>query len=99
MDHSLLPGPGGIAAYREHGFWISPVIVPDSVLDAAERGMQRFYAGERDAELAEIGGWTPSDGPGLRKNDYASLVVRELPDLVSYRRSPPAPPASPARKP
>lgn len=87
MDHSLLPGPGDIAGYREHGFWISPVIVPDAVLDAAERGMDRFYAGERDTDLdglADLGGWTPADGPGLRKNDYSSLVVRELADLVSY---------------
>jgi ectoine hydroxylase-related dioxygenase (phytanoyl-CoA dioxygenase family) len=87
MDHSLLPGPGDIAAYREHGFWISPVIVPAAVLDAAERGMRRFYAGERDTELAELGelgGWTRADGPGLRKNDYASLVVSELAELVAY---------------
>jgi Phytanoyl-CoA dioxygenase (PhyH) len=85
MDLPLLPGPDDIAGYREDGFWISPVIVPDAVLDAAERGMRRFYAGERDAdvpELAEMGGWTR--GPGLRKNDYASLVVRELAELVSY---------------
>lgn len=87
MDLSSLPGPDDIAGYREHGFWISPVIVPDSVLDAAERGMERFYAGERDAELdglAAIGGWTPADGPGLRKNDYASLVVKELGNLVRH---------------
>ncbi|REG00029.1 phytanoyl-CoA dioxygenase PhyH [Asanoa ferruginea] len=82
MDHSFLPGPDDVAAYREHGFWVSPVIVPGAVLDAAERGMRRFYARERDADLAVPAGWTA--GPGLRKNDYASLVVRELADLVSY---------------
>jgi hypothetical protein len=87
MDLSLLPGTDDIAAYREHGFWVSPVVVPGAVLDAAERGMRRFYAGERDADLAGLDGlpgWTPADGPGLRKNDYASLVVRELADLVRY---------------
>ncbi|HTF12109.1 MAG TPA: phytanoyl-CoA dioxygenase family protein [Asanoa sp.] len=84
MDHSFLPGPDDVAAYREHGFWVSPVIVPGAVLDAAERGMRRFYAGERDADLAGPSGWTPADGPGLRKNDYASLMVRELAELVRY---------------
>jgi hypothetical protein len=85
MDLSLLPGPDDVAAYRRHGFWISPVIVPDAVLDAAEQGMRRYYAGERDADipgLDQLGGWT--DGPGLRKNDYASLVVRELAALVGH---------------
>jgi hypothetical protein len=84
MDHSLLPGPSDIAAYREHGFWISPVILPDPVLDAAERGMERFYAGERDADLPDVGGWRSTDGLGLRKNDYSSLVMRELADLVGH---------------
>jgi hypothetical protein len=49
MDLSLLPGPDDLAACHDHGFWVSPVIVPGAVLDAAERGMRRFYAGERDA--------------------------------------------------
>ena len=104
---ALLPAEGDVAGYREHGFWISPVIIPGEVLDAAERGMERFYAGERDLELpgagaAGLGGWTPADGAdhsgstrltprrdpeqssGLRKNDYSSLVVRELADLVTH---------------
>jgi hypothetical protein len=84
MDTSVLPGPDDIAAYREHGFWISPIIVPEAVLDAAERGMKRFFAGVRDADQPDVGGWTPADGPGLRKNDYSSLVVRELAELVRY---------------
>jgi hypothetical protein len=35
----------------------------------------------RDADLPEVG-WSPADGPGLRKNGYRSLVVRELVALV-----------------
>lgn len=81
----LLPGPEDRAFFAEHGFWISPVIVPDVVLDAAERGMARFYAGERDAQLpADVGGWTEADGDVLRKNDYSSLRIDELRDLVAY---------------
>lgn len=82
-----LPGPDDIAFYREHGYWISPVIVPPDVLDAAERGMERFYAGDHDRavpDLPSTWGWQPSDGDVLRKNDYSSLRVDELAALVRH---------------
>lgn len=85
IDTDLLPSEADLASYREHGFWISPKIVPDEVLDAAEHGMKRFYAGERDFTIpGDVGGWTPELGDVLRKNDYAALRVRELRDLVTY---------------
>lgn len=86
VDTSL-PGPDGIAFYREHGYWISPVILPSDVLDAAEHGMKRFYDGDHDHTLADLPstrGWQPSDGEVLRKNDYASLRVDELAALVRH---------------
>jgi ectoine hydroxylase-related dioxygenase (phytanoyl-CoA dioxygenase family) len=83
-QRSLLPGPLDVAFYRDHGYWISPVILPAEVLDAAGRGMDRYYAGDYDADPAGVGGYRPEDGHGLRKHDYASLRVRELADLVAY---------------
>lgn len=82
-----LPSEADIASYHEHGFWISPVIIPDDVLDVAEEGMRRFYAGERDRELPggqEVGGWSEVDGDVLRKNDYTSLRVDELAALAHH---------------
>lgn len=81
-DHTtdLLPGPEDIAFYRAHGYWISPVIVPADVLDAAERGMARYYAGDLDVPDPA---WTALPATGLRKNDYASLHVTELSLLVA----------------
>ncbi|GAA1578330.1 hypothetical protein GCM10009804_38570 [Kribbella hippodromi] len=79
--------PEDIAFYREYGYWISPVIVPPEVLDAAERGMERFYAGDHDHSLPDVPatrGWQPSDGDVLRKNDYSSLRVDELAALVRH---------------
>lgn len=77
-----LPKDEDIAFFREHGFWISPVIVPAEVLDAAERGMARYYAGDYDESPPGLDGYKPTDG--LRKSDYSSLRVRELADLVAY---------------
>jgi phytanoyl-CoA dioxygenase PhyH len=85
-EHGL-PTADDVAAYREHGFWLSGIVLPDDVLDAAERGMQRFYAGERDRPGPagiEREGWHPEHGDGLRKNDYSSLRVDELAALVAF---------------
>jgi len=83
-QQSLLPTSEDVAFYAEHGYWISPVILPDDVLDAADRGMARYYAGDLDSPGVHPPGWKPSPGPGLRKDDYASFCVQELADLVRY---------------
>lgn len=81
---SLLPTNDDIEFYERHGFWVSPVIIPDEVLDAADRGMGRYYAGDLDSTGIHPSGWEPSPGDGLRKDDYASFCVQELADLVTY---------------
>jgi hypothetical protein len=81
---ALLPGPRDAAFYRAHGYWVSPVILPGELLDAAERGMDRYYAGDYDESPPGVGGFRPEQAEGLRKNDYASLRVRELTELVAY---------------
>ena len=81
-EHRLLPTDADVAHYQEHGWWISGEIVPGEILDGAERGMERFYAGDVDAPFPgrtryDHFDWSPGT-PGLRKNDYAGLQVREL---------------------
>jgi ectoine hydroxylase-related dioxygenase (phytanoyl-CoA dioxygenase family) len=82
-----LPNPDDVSFYRENGFWVSPVMLPGELLDAAEEGMRRFYAGDYDMALPDVPatrGWQLEDGEVLRKNDYSSLRVRGLADLVRY---------------
>jgi hypothetical protein len=83
-QQALLPDSRDVQSYREHGFWISPVIIPDDVLDAAERGMHRYYAGDLDSTGIHPQGWSPEPRDGLRKDDYSSFCVTELSDLVRY---------------
>ena len=79
--------------YAEHGYWVAPIIIPADLLDAAERGMERFYARDvdhlldwdrrNDIDSLPAGryshwGWRPSYGDVMRKNDYTSLRVDEL---------------------
>lgn len=87
VDPDLLPTLADVASYRERGHWVSPPILSDDVLDAAERGVERLYAGDVDHVLPDgrrQHGWTPEDGDVLRKNDYASLLVDELAELVRH---------------
>lgn len=84
---TLLPTDEDVAYYRENGYWISPPILTDEVLDAAERGMRRHHTGDVDHQVPgdpdwTLWGWRSVDGDVLRKNDYASLRVEELALLV-----------------
>ena len=83
----LLPTDDEVAAYRRTGFHVAHGVVPLEVLDAVDAGMARFYAGDVDAPFPgrtawDHTDWHPGDAGGLRKNDYASLMVRELAGLV-----------------
>jgi ectoine hydroxylase-related dioxygenase (phytanoyl-CoA dioxygenase family) len=83
-NQDVLPSERDIEFYQQHGYWFSPVILPSHVLEAAERGMRRFYAHDWDAEPTDrdgkaLPGWKPADGEGvLRKNDYSSLFVNDI---------------------
>lgn len=71
------------------GFLVVRDLVPASVLDAAERGMSRYYAGDVDRPFPgrtryDDYDWTPADGDVLRKNDYTSRMVDELRALVEW---------------
>lgn len=83
----VLPTDEDVAFYRENGFWISPPVLPGDVLDAAGHGMSRHYAGDTDHQLprdpeGRLWGWRPGDTDLLRKNDYSSLRVSQLAQLV-----------------
>lgn len=81
------PTTEDIAFYQERGWWVSPKIIPDALLDDAVHGAERHYAGERDTPLLISGGfldWQPSHGDGIRLNDYVSLQNDALRTLVMF---------------
>ena len=87
VDPALLPTDAEVAEYHRTGLHVAHALVPSEVLDAAEVGMARFHRGDLDAPFPgttawDRTDWRPQHGGGLRKNDYASLMVRELATLV-----------------
>ncbi len=84
---ATLPGEEGVRFYRQHGYYITPKILADDVLDAALNAIESFYAGERDRAPPDgaAPGWERRDGSDiLRKNDFASIQRDEFAALVRY---------------
>ncbi|EEP71455.1 phytanoyl-CoA dioxygenase [Micromonospora sp. ATCC 39149] len=82
---TYLPTAEDVAFYQEHGWWVSPKIIPDDVLDTAALGAERHYAGERDHPMLINGGyldWRPEHGNIVRLNDYVSLQNDDLRQLL-----------------
>ena len=67
----LLPGEEDVAFYEEHGYCVTPKVLPDDVIDAAIRGAERHWAGERDWRLPV----SSASGTGsLGKNRYRTFL-------------------------
>jgi Phytanoyl-CoA dioxygenase (PhyH) len=82
---ACLPTEDEIAFYEEHGWYISPQIIADEVINQAILGSERFYRGDRDGVLPVSQGysdWKPEDGDGIRNNEFVSLQNRELRQLA-----------------
>ena len=82
---ALLPSEEDLAFYDDHGWWISPPLLSDEEIENAIYGAERYYAGERDSPLLVETGrdWTEADGDILRQNDYVSLQIDEIRELVA----------------
>jgi hypothetical protein len=84
---TLLPTEADVEFYNEHGWYISKKLFSDAEIDNANLGAERHYRGERDATLPapikKYLDWQPSDGDGLRINDYVAYMNREIRALLS----------------
>ncbi len=83
----LLPTDEEVATYQRDGFHVAHDVLPQDLLDTAERGMARFYAGDHDAPFPgrtpyDSYDWRPEHGDVIRKNDYTSCQVREIAQLT-----------------
>lgn len=84
-QQALLPTEDDICFYEEHGWYISPPIIPETVIDRAISGSQDFYRGVRDGVIPQDTGysnWQPKDGDIVRNNEFVSLQKTELRELA-----------------
>ncbi len=84
-QQALLPTEEDVCFYEEHGWYISPPVIPESAIENAIAGSQAFYRGERDGTLPFDTGysnWKPEDGDTVRNNEFVSLQKKELKQLA-----------------
>jgi ectoine hydroxylase-related dioxygenase (phytanoyl-CoA dioxygenase family) len=84
-QQALLPTEEDICFYEEHGWYISPSVIPETIIAQAIAGSQAFYDGVRDAVLPMNTGysnWQPEDGDVVRNNEFVSLQKTELKQLA-----------------
>ncbi len=84
-QQALLPTEEDVCFYEEHGWYISPPVIPESAIENAIAGSQAFYRGERDGTLPFDKGysnWKPEDGDTVRNNEFVSLQKKELKQLA-----------------
>ena len=74
QDLALLPSDEDVAAFAEHGWYLSKKLFTDAEVDDLLSATERYYAGERDRTLParppRLAYWEPSHGDVQRHNDY-----------------------------
>jgi len=87
-QRALLPDDSDVAFYEANGYYISKEgVLPESLIDSACEGTERFYRGETDGTLpfdTGFSNWKPGDGDGQRNNEFVSLQKSELKALAVH---------------
>ena len=84
---NLLPDEKAIKSYEKLGWYISPIVIPEDMIDNALNGAMAFLEGEVDYEHPEIEGPANDSFDGKRtltNNEFASLQKKEIKELVNY---------------
>lgn len=82
---SYLPSREDVEFYRQHGWFITPRVLSDELIDEAMAGLEQHWSGHRDSILPVNQGyvdWKPGDGDGTRNNEYISLQNRRIQKLA-----------------
>lgn len=86
-QEALLPTDEDVAFYEEHGYYVAGKVLPDEVVDAAIRGAERHWHGDRDWQLpisSGFGDWHYGDSDAIRNSEYTALQNREIRALAQY---------------
>lgn len=84
-QRAALPTEDVVAFYEEHGWWVSPPVLGEDLLEDVARAVERYHRGERDAAVpagAAFSDWRPGDPGPVRVNMHVSLQSAVLRRLV-----------------
>lgn len=84
VAEALEIGRSGREFFDRHGWWVTPPVLNEPLLEDLAYGIERFYAQDVDWRLPAVPpGDTAHDArAGTRQNDYVSLQVAEVRSFV-----------------
>lgn len=77
----LLPSEEDVLFYEEHGWYASPVVIPEEVINEAIIGAEEFYKGKRDFTLSNSDRIANDDVDKkvyIRNNEFVTLQKKEI---------------------
>lgn len=82
-QEKLLPTIEDVRFFQEHGWFITPKILSDSLIDRIYRASEEIYEGKKDAELPAAGcsNWQVGDRVAVRNNEYISFQKQAFQEL------------------
>ena len=76
LERKLLPRKKDVEKFKDIGWYASPKIIPDEIIDSAIIGSTEFYDGARDFQLKSRIGIADDDPQAeqvLRNNEFVTL--------------------------
>ncbi|WP_040833976.1 phytanoyl-CoA dioxygenase family protein [Nocardia brevicatena] len=81
-EQKLLPSDDDVEFYQQHGWFVTPRLFTDEVVDAASAALAAHHRGERDwvlpITLDEMDDWVEGSPHRLRFNDHVALTSNHL---------------------
>jgi hypothetical protein len=84
-EKGYLPSEEDVKVYREHGWFLTPKILSDELIEDGIIGLEQHWSGHRDYRMIVDEGyvdWMPGDGDQTRNNEYISLQNRRVRKLA-----------------
>jgi hypothetical protein len=83
-----IPNYEDVAFFKEHGWWISPIILTDELLKVLSQGVERYLVGERDHQLWSGLSYQENNVATFEQHDYVSLQIDEVRDFIKHPQLP-----------
>ena len=82
-QEKLLPTKEDVKFFQEHGWFITPKILSESLIDRIYCASEEIYNGQKDAELPAPGcsNWQLGDKVAVRNNEYISFQKKAFQEL------------------
>ncbi|MEY2857717.1 MAG: hypothetical protein RLZZ74_2029, partial [Cyanobacteriota bacterium] len=83
QQQQFLPTEKDLHFFQEHGWFVTPKVLPDALIDRIFEASEELYDGKKDAEI-EISGcsnWQKGDQVAVRNNEYISFQKRAFREL------------------